>query len=107
MCQIQLLNQNELGCVMCCSVSNDIHLGFGMMLYILNPKEFKNLSGAVNILYNENYGDMMLSGKKVFLNTHNENMILAFNADELRSLWMLINGAIIMFEARKILKILN
>ena len=107
MCQVQLLNHNELGCVMNCSVSNEIHLGFGMVIYILTHGEFENLSKCISNLYDENYGEMMLTGKKIFLKTDSKKIILALNIDELKLMCMLINEALIMLEVNNVLKVLN
>lgn len=107
MCQIQLLNHNELGCVMYCPVSNEIHLGFGMVIYILNHSEFENLSECISNLYEEHYSDMMLNGKKIFLNTDSEKIVLALNTDELKSMWLLVNEALIILEVNNVLKVLN
>lgn len=107
MCQIEMLNQNELGCVMRFTASKDIHLGFGMIIYILSPGEFENLSLCLNNLYEEHYGDMMLSGKKIFFKTDSKKMVLALNTDELKSIWMLVNEALIMLQVKNLLKVSN
>lgn len=107
MCQVQLLNHNELGCVTYCSVSDEIHLGFGMVIYILTQREFENLSECISNLYEEHYGDMMLNGKKIFLKTDSEKIVLAFNTDELKSMWLLVNEALVMLEVNNVLKVLN
>ncbi|GEM_PF-4481432 len=104
---IQILNQNELGCVMSCSANNDIHLGFGMVIYVLSHCEFENFSRSINNLYEKHYSDMMLNGKKVFFNTDSEKIVLAFNTDELKSIWLLVNEALIMLEVNNVLKVLN
>lgn len=107
MCQIQLLNHNELGCVMYCPISNEIHLGFGMVIYILTPQEFEKLSHSISNIYEDQYGELMLREKKTFLRTDSDKIVLALNTDELKSMCLLVNEALIMLEVNSVLKVLH
>lgn len=107
MYKIKMLNHNEVGCVMYCSVSNEIHLGFGMILYSLTQREFENISKCISNLYDDQYGEMMLTGNNIFLKTDSEKIVLVFNTDELKLMCLLVNEALLMLEVNNVLKVLN
>lgn len=105
MCKIDMLNRNDFGCIVSCPCCEDIHLGIGSLIYIFNTEEFECFHSSVNRLYEKHYADMLLTGEKLFLKTHNKKMILAFNPNELKLLWELLSESVLILEIKNVLKI--
>ena len=105
MCEIELLNKNELGCVTRCSLCGDFQIGFGSLIYILTSEEFEIFLNRINSLYDEHSESLISYGEKLYITTDSKKMILAFNMYELKLLLNLLNETSILLEVKELLNI--
>lgn len=103
MCNFKIINSNSFGCVVVCSGCDHLHLGFGNLLVAYNAKEFSRFVNKVQNTYDNNYAEMLLSGDKIYFKTECENMVIAFNTDELKSLYELLTEAALMLQVNYLL----
>jgi len=103
MCSFKVINNNSFGCVVVCSGCDHFHLGFGNLLIAYNEKEFLRFVKKVQNTYDNNYAEMLLSGDKIYFKTEYENMVIAFNTDELKSLYELLTEAALMLQVNYLL----
>jgi len=96
MCNFKVISNNSFGCVVVCNGCDHLHLGFGNLLIAYNEKEFLRFVSKVQNTYDNNYAEMLLSGDKIYFKTECENMVIAFNTDELKSLYQLLTEAALM-----------
>jgi predicted lipase len=105
MCKIEVLNQNKFASILRCSSCNDLHIGYGTVIQVLEIEEFRQFTRIIDELYENHYDDLLLNGERLFIRTDSTRIILAFNKDELKALWEILQETLVLIELESILKV--
>ena len=108
MCQnssLEILSSSPNGYIGKCDSCTKINVVFENIFILLEEKELKAISRVID----ESYGIWMLEsyigkGKKITMQTPLPNLYFAFTVEEYEELKRLINEAMLIIDARNILK---
>jgi predicted lipase len=104
MCKIEVLNQNKFASVLRCSSCNDLHIGYGSVIQTLDIEEFEQFAKIIDDLYEKHYSELLLNGERLFIRTDSTRLVLAFNTDELKALWEILQESLVLIQLESILK---
>lgn len=106
MCKAKILSNNSFGCITTCKKSKQIHVGFGNLLLVLNQNEFSDFKNHISSLHQKHLKEME-EGKKLFIRTKTQNLMIALNVTELNDLKNLLLEASLMFEVEQLLNLIQ
>lgn len=102
MCGARLLSNNSYGCVTMCNRRAHVQVCFGNVLFALTQEEFSNFNKHICCIHQKHFRELM-EGKKLFIKTERQSLMIAFSGNELNNLKNLLSEASLMMEVEQIL----
>lgn len=102
MCKAKILSNNSFGCITTCKKSKQIQVGFGNLLLVLNQNEFSDFKKHISSLHQKHLKEME-EGKKLFIGTKTQNLMISLNAAELNEFKNILLEASLMLEVEQLL----
>lgn len=104
MCQYKAIVSNPFGCLIQCKNCNQFHLGFGNVVLILSHEDFIRFTEQVHEIHTLHYEEKKQLNEKIYMHTDSSKMALAFNPDEWRKLYNLLDEARFLLSVNELLE---